>query len=267
MSASTVLLNSKPIITLASVRVEFSNIQFDYSEDRTNKQDFLQRIYKCINDLSSVEDGPLKTALLDKINKFEVIVSGGSQSSISTRDRPLIKARDRNITKLAIDGPEETEEEDLTFAQKFKPPPIKLDEDFIAVSSYLRNDYPCDIEYQGLIFPSVEHAFQAAKTEDPDDHQEILDASSIREAKKIGRGFIIDVNDWEARKVSVMHRFIWQKFSENTILGKSLVNTYPTKIIMISEKDSFWGMNKNMVGQNQLGEILMTVRDDLRVRL
>lgn len=52
---------------------------------------------------------------------------------------------------------------------------------------FLSNFYLIDIELDGKIYPSAEHAFQAAKCVYADDHEKIRTASTPAIAKSIGR--------------------------------------------------------------------------------
>ena len=53
--------------------------------------------------------------------------------------------------------------------------------DFRGEYRWLSNFHLVDVEWQGHIFPSTEHAYQAAKTDS------LLEREEIREAKTCGR--------------------------------------------------------------------------------
>lgn len=69
--------------------------------------------------------------------------------------------------------------------------------------------------------------------------------------------------DWELIKISVMHDLLRQKFGHET-LRKRLLATGDEKLEEGNTwKDYFWGVC-NGIGQNQLGVLLMRVREEIR---
>lgn len=127
---------------------------------------------------------------------------------------------------------------------------------------FLSNFFPVQVEGPGGIkFSSVEHAYQASKTLDPVEWEEIFWASSPAKAKAIGRNVKIRW-EWEQIKLSVMEDLVRQKFCNQKLYNELL------KIDgMIVEGnwwgDKFWGVDiKTNVGQNHLGKILMKIRDE-----
>ena len=125
---------------------------------------------------------------------------------------------------------------------------------------FLSNFFPCRIEYNGEQYPSVEHAFQASKSLDPEIRELFQDYKlSPSNAKKLGRR--VDLRyDWEDVKLNIMRELIEIKFSDNT-LKHMLISTYPKELIEGNNwGDTFWGVC-NKVGKNNLGKILMSVRE------
>jgi len=81
-------------------------------------------------------------------------------------------------------------------------------------SGYLSNFYPCSIVLDGIGFPSVEHAFQAAKTRDWNIREKISVLRTPGEAKRFGR--VIELRpDWEEAKLEVMESLVRYKFSND----------------------------------------------------
>ena len=140
-------------------------------------------------------------------------------------------------------------------------------DNWVGPYEFLRNDYFCEIEVEEdysdrmLIFPSVEHAFQAAKTNDFSVKEEMEEAATAAEAKAIGRGVLLP-HDWGTRRVEVMRDLIEKKFRDPD-LAQKLLDTGSARLVMVSSHDTFWGQDKNGSGQNMLGTILMEVRDYL----
>lgn len=139
------------------------------------------------------------------------------------------------------------------------------EEAFTGDREFLSNFYPCEIIYQDMKFPSVEHAYQSAKTNTIKERRKIQAAYSPAEAKKLGRKVQIRP-DWDEDKLNVMTLLVAQKFFDNPNLTKLLLDTGDE---ILEEKnwwnDQFWGTCKGN-GQNHLGKILMTVRKGLETQ-
>lgn len=129
---------------------------------------------------------------------------------------------------------------------------------------WLRNDYVCDgIVVNGITYPSVEFAFQAAKTNDPLVKQAISKAVSVKEAKRIGRSVSLNPN-WDDIRGMVMEGLLRKKFTYNKDLANHLINTDDAAIIC-EGYDEYWGTGENGNGDNILGQILELIRDELRL--
>ena len=114
----------------------------------------------------------------------------------------------------------------------------------------------------GLRFPSVEHAFQAAKSLDPDIRWQFQYCRSAGEAKQ--RGKMIELRpDWEKVKIQVMTDLVRNKFQCPELKQKLLDTGYAHLEEGNNHGDRFWGTVKGQ-GRNELGKILMKVRDELR---
>ena len=126
---------------------------------------------------------------------------------------------------------------------------------------FLSNFYPSEVEFEGKTYPTVEHAYQAAKTSNENDREKIRLASTPGKAKKLGQ--IVSLSsEWETTKLAVMEALLRKKFSI-TELQKALIETYPCKLIEGNTwNDTFWGMCHG-VGKNHLGLLLMKIRYDL----
>lgn len=132
---------------------------------------------------------------------------------------------------------------------------------------FLSNFYPVVVHMDGLDFPSVEHAFQAAKTLDGGEREKIRTAKTPGDAKRRGRRAALR-SDWEKVKDSVMESLIHHKFSYK-VLAADLIAT--GDVVLIEGNtwgDKTWGMVKDVsgkwVGENRLGKILMKERERLR---
>lgn len=123
---------------------------------------------------------------------------------------------------------------------------------------WLSNFHPCVIKVNDHVFPSVEHAFQAAKSENPHDWDYIRGLASPGQAKGAGRRLKMRP-DWDDIKIEVMRELIKIKFT-NPQLRQLLVNTGNAQLIEGNHwGDTFWGQCRG-VGHNYLGKLLMNER-------
>ena len=134
---------------------------------------------------------------------------------------------------------------------------------------FLSNFYEADIEVirwggnELLVWPSVEHYFQAQKTTDIAEQDRIRGASSAGISKKMGRAVNLRP-DWDAIKIPVMRRALNAKFAPDSILGALLLNTEDALLIEGNTwGDKFWGVC-DYQGDNWLGWLLMAQRSYLR---
>jgi ribA/ribD-fused uncharacterized protein len=128
---------------------------------------------------------------------------------------------------------------------------------------FLSNFYPSEVELEDDLYPSVEHAFQAAKTYNQDERNAIRGAKTPAEAKKLSRLLSLP-SDWNTRRVQVMRDLLRQKFSKGTVLARRLLETGDEELVEGNTwGDRFWGVC-NGVGFNQLGKLLMEIREELK---
>ena len=88
--------------------------------------------------------------------------------------------------------------------------------------AFLSNFYPCKVEYEGSIYPSVENAYQASKT--ALHRRRKFVSISPKEAKRKGRKVLL-LQGWGSKKVAIMRGLVWKKFSQNEELRKKLLET------------------------------------------
>jgi ribA/ribD-fused uncharacterized protein len=128
---------------------------------------------------------------------------------------------------------------------------------------WLSNYHICDVMYDGVIYPSSEHAYQAAKFLDLGIRDDIKNLKEPKEAKKMGRREGVREN-WDNIKYDIMEGIIFNKFAFNQDLKNKLLNT---KDLYLEETNwwgcVYWGVCNN-TGENNLGKILMNVRNQLR---
>jgi ribA/ribD-fused uncharacterized protein len=114
----------------------------------------------------------------------------------------------------------------------------------------------------GESYDSVEKAYQAAKTVIPAEREKIRNATTSGKAKHLGRKVTLRP-DWDAVKVGIMTDLVEQKFRDRE-LADLLLSTGDAELIEGNTwHDTFWGVCDG-VGANNLGKILMEIREKLR---
>lgn len=135
----------------------------------------------------------------------------------------------------------------------------------IAAFGAFSNFEPSPIFMDGLIWPTVEHYFQAQKFEDAAYRETIRAAKTPQIAKTLGRTRKLPLRaDWETVKDGVMLDAVRAKFEAHAALRELLLSTGGEDLIEAAPTDSYWGAGRNGAGQNKLGKILMAVREELR---
>jgi ribA/ribD-fused uncharacterized protein len=127
---------------------------------------------------------------------------------------------------------------------------------------FLSNFWRAEVWLDTASYPTVEHAYQAAKTIDANERQRVKNAPTPGKAKFAGRRVTLR-SDWEVVKVGVMASLVMQKFREHPELGVALMET--DGMLLVEDNtwgDRFWGVCEG-AGENWLGRILMGVREAL----
>lgn len=146
-----------------------------------------------------------------------------------------------------------------------------LIEGFTGEFSFLSNFHEATITpFDGITYPTVEHAYQAFKTENEDVRKKIASLSTPGKAKRYGRQLEINPAVWDAIKDCVMFYLLRLKFELPVLRSKLLSLPYPVNIVETNFwGDTYWGVC-NGEGSNRLGTLLSSVRgialvaDDIR---
>lgn len=132
---------------------------------------------------------------------------------------------------------------------------------FFGEYRFLSNFHLAEVKLDGRTYPATENAYMAAKTLD----QNLRDKfASIKpnEARRLGQTIELR-SDWEDIKYSVMLGVNLYKYTHHKDLLVLLKNTAPKYLEETNYwGDKYWGVCKNE-GQNNLGKVLMTIRDAL----
>ncbi len=127
---------------------------------------------------------------------------------------------------------------------------------------FLSNFAPCEIEYNGVTYPTSEHAFQGAKMSDKADSNKIAACKTPGDAKRLGRKLKMR-DDWESVKENVMYEILKIKFSKPEFRSQLLKTGNAHIEEGNNHGDRYWG-TVDRQGKNRLGIIIMKIRDELK---
>lgn len=144
---------------------------------------------------------------------------------------------------------------------------MKVINNFDKEYRWLSNFYPCFVFFEGELYPTVEHAYQASKTNNQEIRKQILNLSTPGKAKRFTKNICI-INNHDKIKLRIMKDLLTQKFLTSDYLFEKLKETKNYKIIEENNwHDNYWGnclceKCKNIVGKNNLGKLIMKIRDN-----
>lgn len=129
--------------------------------------------------------------------------------------------------------------------------------------SFLSNFYNIPVTFDGITYQNNEAAFQAQKCIRYEDKKR-FSTLNPSEAKHLGRKVSLR-SDWESVKVTLMREIVRAKFDQNDEIKTLLLNTGDTYL----EEGNTWGDKiwgtVNGQGRNLLGQILMEVREEIKL--
>lgn len=142
---------------------------------------------------------------------------------------------------------------------------------------FLSNFYPCEINYQGISYPSVEHYYVAMKCNNDqmidgkyytraDCRELISQIPTAGKAKTFGKKIKLR-SDWDTKKLEVMTWGLNEKF-KIPALQELLLSTGNEDIVEGNWwHDNFYGSCScekcGNRGKNHLGKLLMKIRTEL----
>jgi len=128
---------------------------------------------------------------------------------------------------------------------------------------WLSNFWPAEVKLDGIVYPTVEHAYQAAKTLSYVARQAILKQPTPGMAKRAAK--LLSVReDWHDISMSVMEDLLRQKFQNPELKAKLLATGDEELVEGNTWGDRFWGVYQGQ-GENRLGKLLMKIRSDLKL--
>ena len=134
------------------------------------------------------------------------------------------------------------------------------------------NLYRRSIVFEGEVYATNEHAYQAGKARKPAVRRWLMDAPSPALLAMAAHGlYYWDIAPgWSAGKFDRMRTVLRAKFTQHEDLGSVLLSTGEARLVEAGTVDNgvnrLWG-EVNGVGQNMLGKMLMKLRSELRAEL
>jgi ribA/ribD-fused uncharacterized protein len=145
-------------------------------------------------------------------------------------------------------------------------PTLPLTHFYIYFSPYTAHT----IEIDGVVFPTVEHAYQCQRYTDPKIIEEIKNAKSPVKAwetsSKYKRLQIPEFKN-EEYKLQVMKKLMLLKALQHEEIRKALIDSKDLKIVKhivtYPPGDGFWDDGEDGNGLNHMGRMWMEIRDEL----
>ena len=129
--------------------------------------------------------------------------------------------------------------------------------------------YRRPVEFEGELFATSEHAYQAGKARKPEVRRWLMEAPSPALLAMAAHGlYYRDIAPgWSTGKFARMRAVLRAKFSQHADLGELLLSTGDVRLIesatVDNEVNRLWG-EVGGVGRNMLGTMLMELRYEMR---
>lgn len=144
---------------------------------------------------------------------------------------------------------------------------------------FLSHFFPAPIFIDGETWTTVEHYYQAQKSDDPVYRQAIRDTLRPGMAKRLAaqpqaprrvsaqswfrKNGTSPRSDWHEVKLDIMRRADLAKFTQHGELGDVLLATGDAELVEDSPSEPFWGVGPDGKGLNWAGRVIMEVREKL----
>lgn len=128
----------------------------------------------------------------------------------------------------------------------------------------LSNFSSFQIEIDGILYPTSEHAYHVFKFSDPKIQEEIRTARSAHDAFAIAQGYREQKRaDWNEVRTGIMKRLLLAKIDQHPYAMKKLMDSGTIELVENSWRDEVWGWGEERNGKNLLGKMWMEIRKEL----
>jgi len=128
---------------------------------------------------------------------------------------------------------------------------------------YMSNFYRSRMFIGGKWWNTIEHYYQAMKTDFADEREMVRTAKTPRIARDIGQTVTMRKN-FDDDKYLIMKAAVLAKFLQHPELREQLLSTNDEVLIEDSPVDYYWGCGADGSGKNMLGKVLMEIRSEFR---
>ncbi len=130
---------------------------------------------------------------------------------------------------------------------------------------YLANYSNHSFVVDNVLYKTVEHYYQAMKYDDEEIRDRIIKAETPKEASNIGRDRNNKrIDNFKSIKNEVMYKGILEKFRQNRDIAYKLIETRNSLIGEATIDEYYWGLGKDKSGENNIGKILVKVREQIK---
>ncbi len=140
------------------------------------------------------------------------------------------------------------------------PPVLMWEDEFYPLSNFSA----FAVEYQGELWPTAEHAYQATSFTDDEIRDLIRKARSAHETRLLGQLHKSKRReDWGEYKLLVMEELFRAKIEQHPYVREKLLDSGDREIIKNVPDDSFWGWGSDKKGENRMGKLWMKLREEI----
>ena len=136
---------------------------------------------------------------------------------------------------------------------------------FILKDWYVFDSFaPFQIEWRGKLYPTAEHAYQAAHfSKNLELAEQVRMCRSPKAAQDFANNYSYqDDLDWKEKKLATMEDILRHKLNQHPYIYEVLISTGDRQLVETNDNDEFWGWGKNHDGQNHLGRLWMKLRKE-----
>lgn len=125
------------------------------------------------------------------------------------------------------------------------------------------------VEYNGVLYPTVEHAYHCQRYIDPKIIEKIKTARSPFKAWEVSQKYKSQqVPDFNERKVEILTEINRTKLKQHEDIKKAIIDSGNVPIIKHittgPKADGFWDDGEDGEGRNEIGKIWMKLREELK---
>ncbi|KAI0317117.1 hypothetical protein OF83DRAFT_178515 [Amylostereum chailletii] len=122
------------------------------------------------------------------------------------------------------------------------------------------------VTHEGVVYPTAEHLYHALKYLHYDPNRAELmrkcpNVNVLREQAQTARNLRRVRRDWLEVNTGLMDMIIRERFSQNEVLRRMLLETAGRELIFEDQDDQYWAAGGDGRGENMLGRALMRYRD------